>query len=83
MKNEEINKVLLPNLVGSRFVKNFTAYLMDAVRNERLTTEELVSKAYREKSVKSRTTKRYIKDLLDCNLLTISEDDYLSKGVTE
>jgi hypothetical protein len=50
---------------------------VDAVEQEKLTKQELVKKAYIEKGVKPRTTKRYIRDLIDCGVIDTSNEGKL------
>jgi hypothetical protein len=68
----------LPDLVGTRFVKSYTAFLVDAARNGKCTKEDLVLRGFRDKGVKPRTTKRYIRELIELSIIHLSPDGYLS-----
>jgi hypothetical protein len=77
LKNKT-EKGYLPDLIGTRFVKSYTAFLVDAVRKGKCTREDLVLMGFKDKWVKSRTTKRYIRDLIELGILHLSPDGYLS-----
>jgi hypothetical protein len=76
-------KGYLPDLVGTRFVKSYTAFLVDAARNKKCTKDDLLLIGFRDKGVKPRTTKRYIRDLIELGILNLSLDGYFSVNCEE
>jgi hypothetical protein len=77
MVENKIERGVLPDLVGTRFVKSYTAFLVDAAKNGKSTKEDLVLIGFRDKGVKPRTTKRYIRELIELGILNLSPDGYL------
>jgi hypothetical protein len=84
LKPTHVNKMMkreqniLPDLVGTRFVRTYTAFLMDAVRDNPRKAEDLMLKGFMEKGVKTKTTQRYIKELIELDLFQVSDDGLLS-----
>lgn len=69
-----LDKNDIPKLVGNRFVKEFTNYLLEIIRSEKITQLDITKKAFIEKNIKPTTTSRYLTDLLFMEIIEIKED---------
>ena len=59
----------LPNLVGTNFVKRFREYLLSLITEDRLLEIDIVKKAFLEKNVKPDTTRKYLQEMLDMDII--------------
>ena len=60
------------NLIGTSFVKMFREYLISLSRDTKgISEDEIIKKAYLEKNVKPETTRRYIRELKEMDLISI------------
>lgn len=75
MRKQE--KTMLPNLSGTNFVKLFRGFLLTLIETTEIKEDMLVKKAYLEKNVKPETTRKYIKELLDMNIIVLDDKKFL------
>ena len=62
------------NLVGTSFVKMYREYLISLTRdNKGISENEIIKRAYLEKNVKPETTKRYLRELKEMDLIVIGK----------
>lgn len=58
------------NLVGTSFVKMFREYLISLIKdNKNITDNEIIRRSFLEKNVKPETTKRYLRELKEYNII--------------
>lgn len=67
MEQKEVNN--LPKLGGTNFVRMFKDYILTLIKEGKYTEGDIKRKAYLNKDVKPTTTGKYLKDMLELDIL--------------
>ena len=73
MEKHEAND--LPKLVGTNFVKRFREYLLSLITEDKLIEKDIVKKAFLEKNVKPDTTRKYLQEMIDMDIIKVNGSD--------
>lgn len=70
MPHKRIQDTPTFNLVGNQFVKMFREYLISlTIENKDISEFEMIKRAFQEKNVKPETTRKYLKELKDLEII--------------